>query len=117
MEVSMKCGAINLGQGFSDICVLAETGDLVVIDDYAGNCVIGEVSVTDASEFESNEAIASICDQLQCDGAVLSAKYLITFKVAENKAQFRPVLDPMTVEREVEFDLNESVELDEDEDQ
>ena len=112
MREYVTCGAIDCGNGWSDIVVEPITGDTICCNDLLGDSLFSNISVADPMPFENEEAIRKVCEHFNCDGVIMSASYLITLK--DDVASYRNYLDNTKVEHRVEYDLCQEYVFDRD---
>lgn len=110
MSKFVTCGKLKLGTGYSDIVCDVTTGDLIFCDDANGNCLISGIPcVPDPFDVTDSPAIDKIITQMECDGAILTGRYLITFN--DFKAEFRNCSEPTIIKHSCDVDFN--IEYDE----
>lgn len=105
----VTCGALDTGNGFSDIVVNVETGDAVCCSDLLGDSLLSNVAVLDPIHFDNAPLLDKLCEHFDCDGVIMSGKHLITLK--DNKAYYRNYGNNEMIEHVVDFDLNVSYDF------
>lgn len=96
------CGALFDASGESDIVCCPATGDLILMDTIRGNMVMDSLTISDPQVALDEDVYASICREKQCDGVILSNKWLIT--LLGDKAYYYSYDDLQNAKHVVDWD-------------
>lgn len=111
--VVFLCGALFTDNVCTPIGVDESTGEVVILDNVTGPCVISELTVS-RPIYSPSVNLLRIATQLNADGVILCEGSIITIQVDTvrniHKIEVRNSSDPTTIIRTINADVDQLVE-------
>lgn len=105
MSNYVVCGAFRGDDGvMEEVFCNPYTGDLVLNSDLQGNCLIGNVAVTDPTNMEGKD-VSNILKAIDAIGCVLTDTYILGFR-SDMTVDYHNRNDVYAVEKNVPYDLD-----------
>lgn len=105
MSDFVVCGAFRSDDGvMEEVFCNPYTGDLILNSDLQGNCIIGNVAVTDPTNMEGID-MTNIIDTLGVIGCVLTDTYILGFR-SDMTVEYHNRNDLHNIEKIVPYDLD-----------
>ena len=102
MKTAVKVGTMDLGNGFEDMWVLRESGEVIVSENIQGNVYVSDVILDNPTGFVSDGVAIDVCKAMKAEGVALTADWLVTFR--DGLAEFRNPVTPNVVDHTVDYD-------------